>query len=112
MFSRDWRVEVPIIGEIDGKTVWGQMDVLSICDEVIDIADYKTGSGGGVWRYDLPISSRWRYIVVWYRNVGRADRFVAGCVGGSIVGTGGLVTLPLINNLMDFVHGREMGRKK
>ena len=63
MLNRDWRAEVPIIGQIDGRTVRGQMDVLSICDEAIDIVDYKTGPGGG----DIAVRSAYIEQMALYR---------------------------------------------
>ena len=42
LFSADSKVEVPIIGEVDGKIISGQVDRLVVLNDEVMVVDYKT----------------------------------------------------------------------
>jgi ATP-dependent helicase/nuclease subunit A len=44
LFSPGSRAELPIVGQVDGKMVAGQVDRLAVTPEAVLIADYKTNS--------------------------------------------------------------------
>ena len=56
VFGANSKAEVPIMGEVDGKIISGQIDRLVILPDQIAIIDYKTNRPAAKTLTDVPLS--------------------------------------------------------